>query len=102
MLLCMRQNLELERALDTLDIMENANLTPGLLSYLSVIDMALNLREPTIASDILDKAEKLDTFREKDKVLYMQLLRCAALKGHVSMNVTLMARYDATNTRDQV
>ncbi|KAL9544690.1 hypothetical protein PS6_008641 [Mucor atramentarius] len=82
MLLCMRQNLELERALDTLDIMENANLKPGLLSYLSVIDMALNLREPTIASDILDKAEKLDTFREKDKVLYMQLLRCAALKGH--------------------
>lgn len=82
--------------------MENANLKPGLLSYLSVIDMALNLREPTIASDILDKAEKLDTFREKDKVLYMQLLRCAALKGHVSMKVTLVARYDATNTRDQV
>lgn len=82
--------------------MENANLTPGLLSYLSVIDMALNLREPTIASDILDKAEKLDTFREKDKALYMQLLRCAALKGHVSMKAMLVARYDATNTRDQV
>lgn len=98
MLLCMRQNLELERALDTLDIMENANLTPGLLSYLSVIDMALNLREPTIASDILEKAEKLDTFREKDKVLYMQLLRCAALKGHVSFKAMLVARYDATNT----
>ncbi|KAL0142846.1 hypothetical protein V8B55DRAFT_1350665 [Mucor lusitanicus] len=82
MLLCMRQNLELERALDTLETMKRANLVPGLLSYLTVIDMALHLREPSIACDILDEAEKLDTFREKDKVLYMQLLRCAAVEGH--------------------
>lgn len=85
MLLCMRQNLELERALDTLEIMKRANLVPGLLSYLAVIDMALHLREPSIACDMLDEAARLDTFREKDKVLYMQLLRCAAVEGHVSV-----------------
>lgn len=88
----MRQNLELERALDTLETMKRANLVPGLLSYLTVIDMALHLREPSIACDILDEAEKLDTFREKDKVLYMQLLRCAAVEGHVSVMDSVSVR----------
>lgn len=83
MLLSMRQNLELERALDTLEEMKKENLVPGLLSYLSVFDMALHLREPAIASRVLEEAEKLETFREKDKLLYMQLLRSAAIQGHV-------------------
>lgn len=84
MFLCMRQSLELERALDTLELMKKENLVPGLLSYLSLIDMALHLRESTVASELLEEAEKLKTFREKDKTLYMQLLRCAAVDGHVS------------------
>ncbi|KAI8636369.1 hypothetical protein BD408DRAFT_355777 [Parasitella parasitica] len=82
MFLCMRQNLELERALETLELMKGRDMVPGLLSYLSMIDIALQLREPTIASDLLEEVEKLETFREKDKMLYMRLLRCAAVEGH--------------------
>ena len=56
MLLSMRQNLELERALDTLEEMKKEKLVPGLLSYLSVFDMALHLREPAIASRVLERS----------------------------------------------
>ncbi|CEP15763.1 hypothetical protein [Parasitella parasitica] len=88
MLLCMRQNLELERALETLEQMKEKNMVPGLLSYLSVIDMALHLHEPAVASELLEQAEKLDSFREEDKTLYMRLLRCAAVEGHYALVVS--------------
>jgi pentatricopeptide repeat protein len=83
MLLCMRENLELERALDTFDLMKKQKIVPGLLSYLTMIDLALNLQQPEMASDLLMEAEKLNTFREKDQSYYMQVLRCAAYNGFV-------------------
>lgn len=81
MLKCMRENSELERALDTFELMKKQNITPGLLSYLCIIDLAVNLQQPDIASDLLAEAEKLPTFREKDHNLYMRVLRCASVNG---------------------
>lgn len=82
----MRENVELERALDTFDSMKKQNIEPGLLSYLSIIDLAVNMQQPDIASDLLAKAEKLSTFRVKDQFLYMHVLRCAAYNGMVKCN----------------
>ncbi|GAA5794788.1 hypothetical protein HPULCUR_000135 [Helicostylum pulchrum] len=81
MLLCMRENAELERALDTFELMRRQNITPGLLTYLSVIDMAVNLHQPDIASQLLEQAEQLPTFREKDQIFYMHILRSASFHG---------------------
>lgn len=80
----MRESLELERALDTFDLMKTQNIVPGLLTYLSIIDMAVQLRQPEIASDLLKEAEKLPTFRVKDNFLYMHVLRSASYEGQVS------------------
>lgn len=80
----MRENSELERALDTFELMKRQNITPGLLSYLCIIDLAVNLQQPDIASELLAEAEKLPTFREKDHHLYMHVLRCASVNGFVS------------------
>lgn len=80
----MRENAELERALDTFELMRRQNITPGLLTYLSVIDMAINLHQPDIASQLLEQAEQLPTFREKDQFLYMHILRSASFHGYVS------------------
>ncbi|KAI7894024.1 uncharacterized protein EV154DRAFT_415801 [Mucor mucedo] len=81
MLACMRESLELERALDTFDLMKTQKIVPGLLTYLSIIDMAVQLRQPEIASDLLQEAEKLSTFRVKDNFLYMHVLRSASYEG---------------------
>lgn len=80
----MRENFELERALDTFELMKKQNITPGLLSYLCIIDLAVNLQQADIASELLAEAEKLPTFREKDHYLYMHVLRCASMNGLVS------------------
>lgn len=80
----MRENLELERALDIFDLMTKQKIVPGLLTYLSIIDLAVNLRQPDIASDLLEQAEKLPTFRAKDQFLYMHVLRSASFEGQVS------------------
>lgn len=82
-LLCMRENGELERALDTFDLMKRQKITPGLLSYLCIIDLAVILQQPDIASELLAEAEKLPTFRIKDQFLYMHVLRCASYNGFV-------------------
>jgi pentatricopeptide repeat protein len=83
MLQCMRENLELERALDMFDLMKRQKIQPGLLSYLCIIDLAVNLQQPDIASELLAEAEKLPTFRLKDQFLYMHVLRCASFNGLV-------------------
>jgi pentatricopeptide repeat protein len=93
MLLCMRENMELERALDTFDLMKKKNIEPGLLSYLSIIDLAVTLQQPGIASYLLEQAEKLSTFRQKDQFLYMHVLRSAALNGLVSACIIISQSY---------
>lgn len=89
MLTCMRENLELERALDTFDLMKKQKIVPGLLTYLSIIDLAVNLRQPAIASELLQQAELLPTFRVKDQFLYMHVLRSASYEGQVSFLPTM-------------
>ncbi|KAI9341836.1 hypothetical protein BD770DRAFT_351853 [Pilaira anomala] len=82
MLACMRENTELERALDTFELMKKQNIVPGLLTYLDIIDLAVNLHQPDVASELLEEAEKLPTFRIKDKFLYMHVLRSASSNGY--------------------
>lgn len=92
----MRENIELERALDTFELMKRQNIVPGLLTYLDIIDMAVSLHQPDIASELLEQAEKLPTFRIKDRILYMHVLRCASLNGYVSI---LIFDFETHNTK---
>ncbi|KAI8393853.1 uncharacterized protein BYT42DRAFT_488631 [Radiomyces spectabilis] len=79
MIWCMRNNMELERALDTLDVMEQQKIEPSVTSYLHIIDLAVHSAQSAVAYYLLQKAEHLPEFAAKDKYLYMQVLRCAAV-----------------------
>lgn len=84
MILCMRNNLELERALDTIEAMEKLQLTPSLNSYLVVIDLCILANEPSLAYNILKKAEETYELTERQNHYYMGILRCAVLSDDVS------------------
>lgn len=89
MILCMQRNLELERALDTLKLMKKEKLDIGLLNYLNVTDLAIKLKHPSIAAELLGQAEDLNLLREQDQTIYLHLLRCAALKSDVKYHGNL-------------
>lgn len=83
----MRENLELERALDTLDVMKKQSMQPSLLSYLDVLDIAFRLEEPTVAYDLLQEIEKFPEFHSRSNgQIYMNLLRSAAYSDNVSVH----------------
>lgn len=83
MILCMQKNLELERALDTLELMKKENMNIGLLNYINVIDLAIKLQSPSIAAELLKHVQDLNLLREQDKTIYLHLLRCAVMNSHV-------------------
>ncbi|KAI8080785.1 uncharacterized protein B0P05DRAFT_539621, partial [Gilbertella persicaria] len=85
MFLCMRETLELEHALDTIDIMKRDNIKMNLHSYATVIDMAVHLNEVEIAHQLLKEAEKLNEFGQQAGILYTSVLQLAAFNGHYTI-----------------
>ncbi|KAG0184995.1 hypothetical protein DFQ28_010134 [Apophysomyces sp. BC1034] len=76
----MCDNYEPERALDTLDYMEEVDkLTPSLAAYRCVIDLCVRSDEPTLAFQLLQKAAKSNEFKVHEEHLSLTVLRCAAL-----------------------
>ncbi|CAO3637007.1 unnamed protein product [Cunninghamella echinulata] len=85
MILCMRNNLELERALDTIEAMEKLQLIPSLNSYLVVIDLCILANEPSLAYNMLKKAEETYELTERQNHYYMGILRCAVLSDDLKV-----------------
>jgi hypothetical protein len=85
----MQKNMELERALDTLELMKKEKIGIGLLSYLNVIDMAIKLKHPSIAAELIGQVEDLNLLREQDQIIYLHLLRCAVLKSDVKYDINM-------------
>ncbi|CAO3641536.1 unnamed protein product [Cunninghamella blakesleeana] len=79
MIRCMRNNLELERALDTVEEMEKLKLIPSLNAYLDVAELCVLANESSLAYSILRKAELSYELTEKQNHYYMLSLRCAVL-----------------------
>lgn len=83
----MRQNGELERALDTLEEMQRRSIAPSVATLGLVFDMAVLFKEPKIAYDILQQAaasHEHETFHTHATRMHHELLRCAATTGSVS------------------
>ncbi|KAI7906506.1 uncharacterized protein BX663DRAFT_427445 [Cokeromyces recurvatus] len=82
MLLCMRETFELERALDTLDMMKKERIKPILSSYINVVDMAIQVQQSHLAFQLLEDIEHLDLFKDYDRSIYLHALRCAAYNSN--------------------
>ncbi|KAI8372512.1 hypothetical protein EDC96DRAFT_542042 [Choanephora cucurbitarum] len=90
LILCMRETLEFERALDTLDQMKREKVPVSLSIYSILFDMAISLKDPAIACQMLKEAEQLKEFDQtKSKFNYMELLRLAALCDDIDVVRTI-------------
>ncbi|ORZ00659.1 hypothetical protein BCR43DRAFT_485595 [Syncephalastrum racemosum] len=81
---CMRQNGELERALDTLEEMKRKSIAPSVSTLGLVFDIAILYKEPKIAYDLLQQAaasHEHETFHTHAIRMHHELLRCAATNG---------------------
>ncbi|KAI8342342.1 hypothetical protein BC941DRAFT_138672 [Chlamydoabsidia padenii] len=74
---CISNNLEIERAFDTLDEMEALGITPQGSTYLYVAKLCLRMNEPVMVFDMLAKLESVG--ETTDPMWYMEALRCAVL-----------------------
>lgn len=84
MIQCMRKNLEIERALDTIEEMEKLKLTPSLSAYLNVAELCILANESSMAYSMLKKAELYYELTGNQNHYYMLSLRCAVLSDDVS------------------
>ncbi|KAI9496660.1 hypothetical protein BDB00DRAFT_757936 [Zychaea mexicana] len=81
MIRCMRNNGEIERALDTVEAMRKENISLTLFICQQLMDMSIELNHPDIAYELLKEGVMLNFFTEHHHHIYMDLLRCAALNG---------------------
>ncbi|CAO3661355.1 unnamed protein product [Rhizopus stolonifer] len=75
---CMRENMELERALDTFSELKKLNIRPSALSYLDIIHLAVLVNQPLVAFDLLCSAKHIEDYPGHDEFLYLAVLRSAA------------------------
>ncbi|KAI8365593.1 hypothetical protein BD560DRAFT_401995 [Blakeslea trispora] len=86
LILCMRESLELEHALDTIDLMKREKVPISLSIYATLFDMAITLRHPKIAYQILNEAQQLKQFdTQKNEFSYSELLRLATLCDEIDI-----------------
>lgn len=84
MLTCMRENMELERALDTIEHMKKQEIEPSTLSYIGIIHLAVLLQQPRTAYELLCSAKQLSDFPWHDEFLFLQVLRSSAYHNEVT------------------
>ncbi|KAI9257702.1 hypothetical protein BY458DRAFT_441187 [Sporodiniella umbellata] len=84
MLSCMRENSELERALDTIQEMKDNNMEPSALSYLEIVQLAVLMRQPLVAFELLCSAKRMDEYPGHSEFLHLSILRSAAYHGEVN------------------
>ncbi|KAI8984408.1 hypothetical protein BDF20DRAFT_798384, partial [Mycotypha africana] len=83
------RNWELERALDLLVEMDKKQIRPNLDSYLEIIDLAIKFRQASVAFELLQKVEKLESFKGPHQDTYLKVLNCAAVEGHYNIAKTI-------------
>ncbi|KAG0736965.1 hypothetical protein G6F57_012540 [Rhizopus arrhizus] len=89
MLTCMRENMELERALDTIEHMKKQEIEPSTLSYIGIIHLAVLLQQPRTAYELLCSAKQLSDFPWHDEFLFLQVLRSSAYHNEYDIVKTI-------------
>ncbi|KAI9028992.1 hypothetical protein CLU79DRAFT_696360 [Phycomyces nitens] len=81
MIFCMRNNEELEHAMDTFETMKREGINPSLLVYMSMINLSMTCNYPSLAYELLNSASKQIGYEKSHDRLYMDILRAAAFNG---------------------